>query len=244
MPQHNIAAGEVFKAARLQPRQYSAQQATFYSIWAHRAASFPLPDGPSSLEIHVDAGLAGVGAVGSALIHTLWSCPGITGRHALLADNDHKGLEATNLNRYALFGRDSIGLPKATEAARIASDGSLCWAPEDRAFEDLDSLPARVVSAVDRNTSRQAIQNRYPARIFSGSTLDLRAEVLRCGPPGIGVCLRCYNPPERALPDEQIRAYLRTASEDQLCEMATANGLNVEDIRQWADTGRLCGLAA
>lgn len=32
----------------------------------------------------------------------------------------------------------------------------------------------------------------YSARIFSGSTLNLRAEVLRCGPPGIGAYLREY----------------------------------------------------
>jgi len=51
-----------------------------------------------------------------------------------------------------------------------------------------------LLSAVDTNESRQALQERYVPLAFSASTLNLRAEILRCGPPEIGACLSCFNP--------------------------------------------------
>lgn len=236
-----IAAGEVFKAARMNPESYMAPRTAYYSLWQHRAGALPIADGPTFVEAVVDAALAGVGAVGSAFLHAVWACEGIQGQF-LLADNDKKGVESTNLNRYGLFGFNSVGQRKATEAARIAADTPISWLAHDGAFEQVSNLPPRVVSAVDINSSRQAIQNRYPARILSGSTLDLRAEVLRCGPPGTGACLRCYNPPEKISADEDLRASLRSAGDDKLAELAEAAGISVEDAKEWAHTGR-CGIA-
>ena len=90
----------------------------------------------------VDAALAGVGAVGCALIHTLWACPGIQGK-VILADNDPEGVDETNLNRYALFGLESVGHPKAKEAARIARDSPILWEPFDLGIEDIQRFPVR-----------------------------------------------------------------------------------------------------
>jgi molybdopterin/thiamine biosynthesis adenylyltransferase len=236
-----IAAAEVFKAVRMNPENYRAVRSVFYSLWRHRASAVPMLDGPPAIEIAVDAALAGVGAVGSAFLHALWACDGIQGS-ILLADNDKKGLDRTNLNRYVLFGSESVGSAKATEAARMAADATISWQPHDTAIEGLANLPPRVVSAVDTNQSRQAIQNRYPPRILSGSTLDLRAEVLRCGPPGVGACLRCYNPPEKIPADEDLRSQLRSASDEKLVELANAAGISIEDANEWARTGQ-CGLA-
>jgi hypothetical protein len=160
----------------------------------------------------------------------------------LIADNDQAGLDVTNINRYILFGRTSVGRAKATEASRIVSDASVLWQPIDAAFESIPRLPPRVVSAVDQNRSRHSIQNRYPTRILSGSTLDLRVEVLRCGPPGTGACLRCYNEPEKIAPDEETRASLRAAPAERVAKLAAASGVTVDDVRDWVATGH-CGLA-
>ena len=238
-----LAAGEVFKAARLLPGVYHCPTSAVYSLWEHRAAPSAalLTNGPPTLAVAVDAALAGVGAVGSALVHTLWACPGVTGQ-LLAADGDPDGLDGSNLNRYALFGRASVGRPKASEAARIAADASFEVVSHDGDFERLSDVPPRVVSAVDRNTSRAALQNRYPARILSASTLDLRAEVLRCGPPGVGACLRCFNPPELPEPDENLRARVREAGPEELAALARAAGVTPADAREWAETGG-CGTA-
>jgi hypothetical protein len=151
-------------------------------------------------------------------------------------------LEDSNLNRYSLFGRSSVGLPKASEAARIAADAGLRWLPTDGPFESLTSFPSRIVSAVDTNRARAAIQNRHPARILSGSTLDLRGEVLRCGPPGEGACLRCYNPPESVASDEQLLEQLRMASETELRQVAEGAGITLDAGKEWIRSGD-CGMA-
>ena len=175
------------------------------------------------------------------MIHALWACPGLSGE-LVAADGDAAGLESSNLNRYALFGLASIGRPKASEAARIAGDACFRLVPHDSDFERLSAIPPRIVSAVDRNPSRAALQNRYPARLFSASTLDLRAEVLRCGPPGVGACLRCFNPPEIPEPDADLRERVLRAAPDELASLARAAGVTPREALEWAKTGR-CGIA-
>lgn len=236
-----LAAGEVFKAARMKPGSYSSPESVFYSAWSrHPSSSFDLA-GPVAVKREVDIALGGVGAVGCAFLHTLDCCPGVSGK-VLLADNDDKGLEQSNLNRYVLFGNESVGRMKATEAARLLADSSLVFDPHDRPLEEMASIPMVVVSAVDTNPARAAIQNRYPAQILSASTHDLRAEILRCGPPGIGACLRCYNPPELAKSDQQIALEIQGMSDDELAEYAKAAGVTVIEARQWAASQK-CGMA-
>jgi len=74
--------------------------------------------------------------------------------------------------------RRSRGRLECREAAggrRSKTSASLpgCWSP------------------LDTNRARQALQGHYSPLILSASTFDLRAEVLRAGPPGLGACLRC-----------------------------------------------------
>ena len=236
-----LAAGEVFKAARLKPGSYSSPESVFYSAWTRRPSSSFDPAGPVTVKREVDIALGGVGAVGCAFLHAFDCCPGVSGT-VMLADNDDKGLEHSNLNRYVLFGNGSVGRMKATEAARLLADSSLVFDPHDRPLEAMASIPMVVVSAVDTNPARAAIQNRYPAQILSASTHDLRAEVLRCGPPGIGACLRCYNPPEVAKSDQQIALEIQGMSDDDLVEYAKAAGVTVVEARQWAASQK-CGMA-
>ncbi len=236
-----IAAAEVFKAARMQPGTYAAPPSAFYSCWSHSAAELPARLGPSNIELTLDASLVGVGAVGSGVLHSLWACPALRGAMVLI-DNDPKGLDMTNLNRYSIFGRTSVGSPKATSAAGALSDSSIRFSAHDREIESFRLSTPRVVSAVDRNTARAAIQNQYPARILSGSTSDLRAEVLRCGPPGVGACLRCFNQPEKIPPDQELRSRLKTAGEAELATLAESAGISLAEAKDWLATGS-CGLA-
>jgi molybdopterin/thiamine biosynthesis adenylyltransferase len=236
-----LAAGEVFKAARLKPDCYSSPESVFYSAWTRSPSALLDPAGPLAVARQLDFALAGVGAVGCAFLHVLYSCPGVTGK-AVLADNDEKGLEGSNLNRYVLFGAQSVGAKKATAAAHLLRDSAIEFDPHDQPVEMLSSVPQTVVSAVDTNPSRAAIQNRYPAEILSASTHDLRAEVLRCGPPGTGACLRCYNPPELAKSDRQIASEIEGMSDDELSAYANAAGVSAVEVRQWAASQK-CGMA-
>ncbi|HZZ28987.1 MAG TPA: ThiF family adenylyltransferase [Pirellulales bacterium] len=236
-----LAAAEIFKAARLKPESYVPVQSAIFSAWGLQTSTSAIDEGPKAISVAPNFALAGVGAVGCAFLHTLWACTGFHGL-AILADNDRKFLENTNLNRYVLFGRASVGHPKATEAARLIADSECTFDPRDIAIQELSAFPNLVVSAVDQNISRAAIQNRYPSLILSGSTKDLRAEILRCGPPGTGACLRCYNPPEVILSDDDIRATIHKQSDDEIAKYTDAIGITVEEARQWADKGQ-CGMA-
>ncbi|HET7272700.1 MAG TPA: hypothetical protein VFI90_16630 [Rubrobacter sp.] len=53
------------------------------------------------------------------------------------------------------------------------------WIPYDGPFEELGTTPSRMISAVDVNRARAALQNLYPPRIFGASTSDLEEAVYR-----------------------------------------------------------------
>jgi hypothetical protein len=238
-----LATSEIFKAARMRPGSYEPSVSVFYSAWNHSVATELDLDGPSVLpDLTIDMALAGVGAVGSTWVHVLWAIPGLDGR-VILADNDAAGVDVTNLNRYPLFGRPSLGRAKGFEAARIAKDCGIAWEAYDGGLETYGSLPPRVISAVDRNRSRHAIQRRYPARILSASTSDLRCEVLRCGPPGHGACLGCNNPPETIASDAELRAMVQGSSAQERERLLAATGLRPEDTQEWIEKGK-CGVAS
>ena len=234
-----LIAGEMFKFAR--QKHYQPTKALFHSLWDYSVSEIPILGGPRAVAIQIDVALAGVGAVGCGFLHALWASDGVKGI-VVLADNDAKGLELTNLNRYVIFGSSSVGTQKATAAASILSDARLTWIPHDSSFEVLQPLPHFVVSAVDKNAARIAIQSRCPARLFSASTLDLRAEVLRCGPPGEGACLACRNPPEKLESDEEVRARARNLSNEKLAVVSAEHGISIADAKEWIATGK-CGTA-
>ncbi len=236
-----LAVGEIYLHARL-PRHVARPGGAYgWDCWAQTLAVQPVPGAPTELAGLDLSGtaLAGVGAVGSIWIHTLWATPGLAG-HVTLADADPKGVATTNLNRCTLFGWASLDEPKAPEAARIAGDASITWHPHHGRFEDLGLTSILLVSAVDTNRARLALQGRYPPLVLSASTLDLRAEVLRAGPPGVGACLRCYNPPETFLGDDERRARARDGGPEVVQALAAEAGVTEADVQRWLDRGD-CG---
>jgi len=236
-----LAAAEVFKAARFDQESYRPISSADYSAWSHAASTEFLPAGPASVQPSLALGLAGVGAVGNTLLHALWAVPDNSGA-VLLADNDPEGITTTNLNRYSLFGTSLVGSPKASAAAALLAQYGIAWTPHDTSIDEIPTLPATMISAVDKNHVRHAIQNRYPARLLSGSTHDLRCEVLRCGPPATGACLACFNPPEQSVSTHEKRRQLQQANDSELLDLSSAAGVSVDEIKEYATTGR-CGIA-
>lgn len=215
-----LAAGEVFRLVRL--NDYVPERQLFLSAADYSHGRVPTW---SDLKIENEIQsvlLVGIGAVGSALLHTLYPLrlQGVI----CLADNDEKGIEDTNLGRYVLFGWNSLGNPKASEAARLIQTEELSAVPHDGGFEYFFASrdrPQIVLSAVDKNTARHTLQEQYAPLYISASTHNLRAEVLRCGPPTLGACLSCFNPLERdQRTEDEIRLLLQERPEIaiKLCE--------------------------
>jgi hypothetical protein len=235
-----LAAGEIFKAARLPSGNYQPVTSAFYNLWAHQGGSAPTDCGPSDVAVDIDGALAGAGAVGCSLLHTLWACRQLRGTLSIY-DNDPSGVETSNLNRYVLFGRGDVGKMKSSSAAAILGTSNVQWQAHDSDFESAKKRPGRIISAVDSNRARQAIQMNYPSRLFSGSTYDLRAEVLRCGPPGIGACLKCFNTIERRQSDSEVHAELAKRSDSEIASLAAVAGVTLAAAKEWLSKPR-CGM--
>lgn len=234
-----IAAGEVFRCVRL--NSYVPERQLFLN--AQDYTHGPAPNW-SDLSISGDLDsvlLAGVGAVGTSLLHALYPLP-VTGT-ILLADNDSNGLDATNLGRYPLFGWDSLAKRKASEAARLLEGADFSAVPYDGGFEHFflgDDKPQIVLSAVDKNAARHALQERYSPLYLSASTHNLRVEVLRCGPPMLGACLACFNPLEsEQRTEDQIRKLLCERPEIA-ADLSKRLDLDANEILAWIRE-RKCG---
>jgi hypothetical protein len=232
----SLAAAEVFLRARLPADTYDAAAAVGWDCWTQALTRSPGPGAPAALTDLDLSGvaLAGAGAVGTVWMHAIWATPGVRG-DVMVADADKAGVTNSNLNRCPLFGIASLGEPKAAEAARICHDATITWDPRKTRFEDLRITPRTLISAVDTNQAREALQSRYPARILSASTRDLRAETLRAGPPGHGACLRCYNPPEPLPGDDDLRAQVRAGGEQSVRALAEQAGVSETYVRRWLD---------
>lgn len=220
-----LAAGEVFRQVRL--IDYTPERQFFLTACDYSHGGDPAWTDLKTNQELSSILLAGVGAVGSAFLHALYPLSFKGTLH--LADNDEKGLDGTNLGRYALFGVKSIGKQKASEAASLLTQAQFQVVPHDGSFEYFFSSGQRpniVLSAVDTNEARQSLQEQYAPLIFSASTHNLRAEILRCGPPGVGACLSCFNPlKQNQRTEDDIRELLRAKPEliSHLCEKLRLN---------------------
>jgi hypothetical protein len=223
-----LAVADVYLQVR-DPRAVTGNRAYGWNAWTNTSEVESETSGPIPLGLDLsDTALAGVGAVGTAWMATLWATPGLSGIVAIV-DSDVQGVSTSNLNRGLLFRRRDIDLQKADVAA-AAAKGNLHWRPINGRFESSDIRPSILVSAVDTNTARDAIQSRYPARTLSGSTRDLRAETMVGGRPGEGACLRCYNPLEAEVSDAQLRARVEREGVGVLEELARGLGISTEEL--------------
>lgn len=240
----SYAAGEVFKLMRgMKPGKGEFILTHFASAWTMSCAESwdELINGPEAEEFGAlpHFYFAGAGAVAQAAA----LCLGSSGFKGSCSAVDKDALDLSNDNRYALSTRDDDGASKVDLIKSfLRSHGFDCraipswWqdfavnsgkhAPNDaiRALERAYKFPI-VLSCVDKNGPRHALQNALPQLLMGGSTdgLSAKASVFDIGAGG--ACLKCHNPLQsrnaivqariatlQQLDGEQRAAYVRELS--------------------------------
>ncbi len=246
-----LAAGETFKYIRsMRPNAGAFAKRLWFDAFTLRLSLAPPAPRPLPTTISLPPTvLAGVGAVGSAFLHTLYATPGLRGELTLI-DNDPDGIDITNLNRYVLFGLPHIGRPKASTAAALIDHGCLVIHPFDGSWQEWrmqnqsHGLPL-VVSAVDKNVARHAIQDALPWLTLGASTDGMRAQVNVYDPAQGGPCLRCRNRPEVAIPDDVVIERLRQLAPGERATEAENVGVAPMVLDAFlADPHARCGLVS
>lgn len=244
-----LGAAEAFKIIRGVQEDYGSLPS---GVWydAYHLTTSPLGNpGPALLE-HIQgqpAVLAGVGAVGTALLHTLYAIPGI---HADLVavDYDPDGVDGTNLNRYTLFDRADLGHPKATRAALRLAGSGVKVTPRDQTWQAWtakhpDEERELVLSCVDNNDARHAIQSTMPGVILSSSTSELSVQVIAFERRPGEACLRCRNAVKAMSSDDAVITRLRSHDATQRARLAEQQGVNPIDLERYLnDPQANCGL--
>lgn len=201
--------------------------------------------------------LCGAGAVGQALAATLSYFPDRVG-HAVVIDGDP--LDDTNFNRYCLAHKKSpTGKAAACKSVLqtpkfVVDDRDCFWEdyqkrPLPRSSSDeLNGLEANykyrlLVSCVDKNGPRHALQNFWPRLILGGSTSGLTAKtsLYDCF---TGECLKCSNPLPRLPTIEEeaknLRTMERAVRESVLAQLPPENRALVRSYLE----EQICGHAA
>lgn len=236
-----LAAGQAYMYARV--RDYHLQPValnawTLTQVTSDLAAAASVDPGEPSVEL--DHVLAGTGAVGTALLLTLWAYQQASGT-IRAADDDPKGIDDTNLSRCLPFHWTDLGRAKALVAAeRLSGHHGLVIEPTNGHAQNLIGPRTHLISAVDTPNARQALQDKYSASAVQASTSGLRLEMLRVNPTVGGACLRCFNPPREKTPDSEIRAQVAAMDEATIAAHATALGIEPDRVREWGRVGG-CG---
>lgn len=229
------AAAFLFRQARLSEPGPSSVWHDAWTLELNNVADATPSAGPSGAALRLDdVVLAGMGAVGNAFALTVLTHPGARGT-LRAADYDH--IDLTNLNRCLLFVRDHLGQLKADIANAVTRElgqphAAMLVTPEraERAFRNAP-VPV-LVSAVDTNRAREAINQLVPRITLAGSTFNLRVQTNIFGQPG--PCLRCNNPPEPVEPDRDVKARVLAAQADELEDMASQAGQTIDELLAWA----------
>lgn len=208
-----LAAGEVFKIFRgMKPGRGASIESHFSSAWTLSTSTTwdELEDGPQAHEVGLlpHFYFAGAGAVAQAAA----ACLVGSGFKGCATVVDQDSLDLSNDNRYVLSNLSNDRADKAelltthlmahgfsAKAAPVwweefAISGGR-WAPDAdvAALERTYQFPI-VLSCVDKNPSRHAIQQALPGLIIGGSTdgLTAKASIVHLG---LGTaCLKCHNP--------------------------------------------------
>jgi molybdopterin/thiamine biosynthesis adenylyltransferase len=247
----SLCAGEIFKFVR----GMAPEAGTFaQGIWLDGALLqisrdvSPLqgPVFPSDLCL-IPAVVAGIGAVGCGMLHTLYPLTHIGGELTLI-DGDPKGVDETNLNRYALFGLEHVLALKASLASQMFTECKLVTHPIDESWQAWYSRESRrrldlVISAVDKNSARHAIQAALPRLILGSSTNEMRAQVNLYDVLHGGPCLRCRNRIEEGIPDDVVIAHLHNLTVAERMIEAQRVGIVPSDLETFlVDPHGRCGM--
>lgn len=256
----SYAAGEVFKQMRgMKAGKGEFIRTHFASAWTMSCADTwaELIDGPDAEQYGAlpHFYFAGAGAVAQAAALCLGSSD-FTGSCSAVDKDD---LDLTNDNRYALSTREDEGKPKVgILQGYLRSRGFDCqavpewWqafaasggkhAPNDavRTLERAYKFPI-VLSCVDKNEPRHALQNALPQLLVGGSTdgLSAKASIFDLGAET--ACLKCHNPLQsrNAIVQRRIAA-LQQLDGERRAAFARELGLSVGDVELLLSPGR-CG---
>lgn len=249
-----LSAGEVFKFARAM-RVTSGSYAECLWLDGYKFcisdSARPTPDLPAKPHLEPTT-IVGVGAVTNGFLHTLYSIPRLCGDLTLI-DDDKKGITKDNLERYVLFGLpQTAGLHlKASTAAALFDGTDLLVQPADCSWQEwyatnTQSALKMVISGVDKNSARHAIQDALPQVILGGATNDMRAQINLYDVTAGSACLKCRNPVERDVPDDVIISKLQVMSPQELSEEASRIGIDIDLLEEFlldpkANCGKISG---
>lgn len=247
----SLCAGEIFKFIRGMRNDYGAfaHQLWLDAAFLRMSIETPVSRGPllpADLRL-LSAVVAGIGAVGNGMLHTLYPLTHLGGELTLI-DGDRKGIDVTNLNRYVLFGLTDAAALKASTASGLFTGSQLIMHPVDEYWQSWYSRKADrpldlVISAVDKNSARHAIQNAYPRLVLGASTNEMRAQVNLYDLLHGGLCLRCRNPVEEAVPDDVMIAHLRRLSPKERLIEAERAGIDPSTLEAFlSDPHEHCGM--
>lgn len=211
-----FAAGEVFKRLRGMKKGkgelIGEGRELCLSLWTgSEAASWALldadpPIGPTDFP---PLYFAGAGAVAQAAALAIGGLSKVTG-HATVIEPEN--LDLSNDNRYALATLEDDGYGKAGLLANFLEGRGFTVFPSQNSWQeyvtrrnrpanrdDVDGLERRfhyrlVLSCVDDNGARHAIQNIWPETLIGGSTHGLTAKAIAYDMAGDQLCLKCFNP--------------------------------------------------
>ena len=255
-----VAAGEVFKhLAGLRPGAGQYVDELYMSLWDYRKRGdwkdLPSGEWPVALQLPPFY-LIGAGAVGQAVSAALIASGQLRG-YVTVMDDDH--IDGTNLNRYPLATQNDEGENKSEFLARYLRDGGFevyrynkRWPDyaydqerppqrEDLRGEEAEYRYGLVLSCVDKNSQRHAIQNFWPKFLMGGSTPGMGLAVAAYDMRSEYECLKCYNQPEPNDPTiEAIASELRTFAPQERKLQAEQRGVDWQLIEQYLTSPR-CG---
>jgi molybdopterin/thiamine biosynthesis adenylyltransferase len=255
-----LAAGETFKRLRgLREGKGCYLEAFSLSLWdCVSAASWEeLPDGEWPVPFPVPpCYLIGNGAVAQGLAAALTASGEVRGTVTAV---DKEFIDDQNLNRYPLATQPDVGAYKSElTAARMRSGGlevvayrrhwpDYAWdqdrpaqRKEVREKESTYRYPL-ILSCVDRNDARHAIQKFWPEYLIGGSTSGLALEVTAYDMRSPYECLMCFNPVESGRRTiEEIAAELRQLPREERRARAEACGADWAALEEYLADPR-CG---
>lgn len=245
-----LSIGEVFKhlGGLDTKRGRFAESLCFsaYDLGAHERGS--APSNPA-LPPRIDLGrlaVCGAGAVAHSFCQAIASLGGVRA-DLLIVDRSvnyvmgDETIEDSNLARYVMATGADVGRPKAEVLCERVRASGVRAAFTDDGIEALAgrgglSGEEHVVSCVDNNRARHAIQGCMPRIIRGGSVHDLSSRVSVYDMAAGTACLRCENPVEAGESDEGVAGRLRGMGRDQRRAEAGRAGVDPGDLDRYLES--------
>lgn len=252
----SYASAEVFKLLRgMRPGKGEHIDELYGSAWSLSIENSwsQLVEGPNrdSIPELPHFYFAGAGAVAQAAALTLGSSR-LAGACTAI---DHDELDLTNDNRYVLTHRENDGDSKVHLMARYLDGVGIkckpndCWWEEYVRFAGSKALNEElaksercyqysiVLSCVDENEPRHALQNILPELILGGSTDGLTAKVSMFYLNGGNACLKCHNPVRQRNEVVQKRIEsIKSMNAEERLSFCKDVGVSLEDLEKIIDT--------